>query len=1520
MRPLGVSSVTITLTGTNDLSQVINCPIATDSSGNYSFPNAASADPLCQKLRPGNYAVAITTPSGLTLTGGYSGSAGGGGQPANTALAGQATVTNVVLASGVAGTNYNFGVQGQGISGSVYVDRNGNGVRDSGEVGIAGATVTLSGTTAGGQNVCTVISPSPCSVSTDSNGNFQYLNIPGSNGTGYTLTEQSQSSAPLSQFLDGQEAVGRVSGTTTGTAANDVISGIVIATGQLGTGYTFGELAGSLAGFHYVDANNNGIFDGGETPLAGVTLTLSGTTLSGANVCTVLASCTTVSAVDGSYSFVDVPGGTYTLTQTQPLNYGDGIDSPGTIAGGAVGTAGGAGTSVISAIVLPNAATGINYNFGENSSGLSGRVCVDVANDGCQAGDAGIGGVTITLSGVDAAGTPVSRTATTASDGSYSFANLPTPNGSGFTLTETQPVGYGSAAINTSVGTAGGTGANNVITNVNLPGGGNASGYNFGEVRADLSVTKTVTPARQLIGQNVTYTITLTNNGPTVATGVALVDTLPAGLVFVNATAPGGTSFAGNTWTVGTIANGASSSLSITARVAAPGPYVNTAEVSTSNMPDPDSTPGNGIASEDDQASATVTPLASVTGHVFQDPNGNGVQDSGELPYTNVQVQVTDSTGAITTVTTDGNGDYIANVPPGSTTLNVTDPAGVSLTTANDPQTVNVIASATPTPSTPVGFQPLGTITGTVFADLNGNAVWDPGEPPYANQPVVISTPIGGTVTVNTDSNGQYVSPVPAGVNTPNVTDPANTFLTTANDPQPVTVPVGGNGVATPVGFRPNGPDLTITKTHTPSTFTEGARGTYTITVRNVGANASFGTYTMVDTLPLGLTVAQIPTGTGWSCATTVIGSATATCTSTVVLNPAAVSAPVTLLVDVAAGTAARSPLLNTATIAGGGEVPANSGNNTVTDVTPVQLAAGLSGSVWFDVGGTPRQRDSGDQSLTGWTVELIDPALPAGSQPVRTTATDNNGNYSFTGVVPGTYDVQFRDPLTGVVYGTPVNGNNGNPQPGSQPAPGNPRGALQVTLAAGQNVIEQSLPVDPSGVVYDAVARSPIANAIVTLRPTTTCAGWDPNTQLVNVTGGGYTVNGAAVSMTTGSNGFYQFILGANSPASCSFDLVVTPPAQFISPSTLIPSSGTLNVPTGVGTVLIQPQATAPQTNQSTRYYLTLVTGSAAQSVIHNHIPLDPRVATVLSIEKVVNDNEVEIGDSVQYTIRVRNVQGSALPSLAINDSLPLGFGYLKGSARVQVGASPVTALPDPAGGAGPRLLFSYPGVLSAGQTLTLTYRVRVGVGAQNGDGINRARAQSGVITTAEARATVRVLGGVFTSEACIAGKIWVDCNENQIQDPEEVGVPGVRMYFEDGTYLVSDSEGKYSYCGLKPVTHVLKVDRTTLPKGAYLGTTGSRNAGDPDSLFVDLKNGELHRSDFRIASCNADVLNQVYGRRTLGEVRAAEVEKGDPKKPDVTLDPRLQTRCDLPRQAGDPAYQGSTAACPAQPVEGQK
>ncbi len=153
-----------------------------------------------------------------------------------------------------------------------------------------------------------------------------------------------------------------------------------------------------------------------------------------------------------------------------------------------------------------------------------------------------------------------------------------------------------------------------------------------------------------------------------------------------------------------------------------------------------------------------------------------------------------------------------------------------------------------------------------------------------------------------------------------------------------------------------------------------------------------------------------------------------------------------------------------------------------------------------------------------------------------------------------------------------------------------------------------------------------------------------------------------------------------------------------------------------------------------------------------------------------------------------------------------------------------------------------------------------------------------------------------------------------------EDDTMAGVRMYFEDGTYLIADSEGKYSYCGLKPITHVLKVDRSTLPKGALLDTTDTRNAGDPDSRFVDLRNGELHRADFHVRSCRTDVMGQIKARRaTLGEISAPEVEKGD-ETPALILDSRKDTSCDNTRQAAEGAYREDTGSCRPPPRTSRK
>jgi uncharacterized repeat protein (TIGR01451 family) len=126
----------------------------------------------------------------------------------------------------------------------------------------------------------------------------------------------------------------------------------------------------------------------------------------------------------------------------------------------------------------------------------------------------------------------------------------------------------------------------------------------------DLSLTKTVNNTTANVGEDVTFTVVVRNDGPNNATGVEVHDQLPSGLTYKSSTPAAGTTYdhATGVWNVGSLANGAAATLSIVATVTTAGTKTNTAQVGKSNEYDIDSTPGNNNPFEDDQASATVTP------------------------------------------------------------------------------------------------------------------------------------------------------------------------------------------------------------------------------------------------------------------------------------------------------------------------------------------------------------------------------------------------------------------------------------------------------------------------------------------------------------------------------------------------------------------------------------------------------------------------------------------------------------------------------------------------------------------------------------------------------------------------------------------------------------------------------------------------------------------------------------------------------------------------------------------------
>ena len=137
---------------------------------------------------------------------------------------------------------------------------------------------------------------------------------------------------------------------------------------------------------------------------------------------------------------------------------------------------------------------------------------------------------------------------------------------------------------------------------------------------------------------------------------------------------------------------------------------------------------------------------------------------------------------------------------------------------------------------------------------------------------------------------------------------------------------IGGCSAAPVVPLPPPATtDLIVAKSHT-GNFVQGTNGTYTVTVTNIGGTATVGAYSVVDTLPAGLTFVSA-TGTGFTCS--AVGQVV-TCTNSTVIAAGAAAPAITLVVT--PGASAVPSVVNSATVAGGGDTVLT--NNTTADLT----------------------------------------------------------------------------------------------------------------------------------------------------------------------------------------------------------------------------------------------------------------------------------------------------------------------------------------------------------------------------------------------------------------------------------------------------------------------------------------------------------------------------------------------------------------------------------------------------------
>ncbi|SDE61004.1 isopeptide-forming domain-containing fimbrial protein [Auraticoccus monumenti] len=989
---------------------------------------------------------------------------------------------------------------------------------------------------------------------------------------------------------------------------------------------------------------------------------------------------------------------------------------------------------------------------------------------------------------------------------------------------------------------------------------------------ADLAATVTG-PASAAAGEEVTWTATLTNNGPSSAVTASLTDLLPDGATFVRASASdGGTCTNANnqvSCTFGELAPGATRTVTVVGRLDPGSPTGSVVNTATASSGTGDPVPANNTASatttvtQRAELSLTKTPSATsitagsrarftvvVTNSGPSDANDVVLTDPAVAGFTATGANASQGTCALT------GGDLrceLGRIGPGaSATVQLV--GDVSAARAAGPL-ANTAFVSTATPQGDTGDDSAtGTAQVTVSADVFLTKTATP-------NPVVAGTELTYTLTVGNNGPSRAT-----GVSITDVLPDGTTFQGAADctvDGQEVTCPVGAldvgqtvtrtvvvdtdstlpvGGIANDATVTATSPDptaayndasftsttgasadLSLTKTTSPTPLVAGLPVTYTLRATNSGPSAASGVV-VTDTAPPGVTFTAATASNGASC---TVAADRVTCA----VGSLDDDEVVTVEITGAVAPTALGASSNTASVSAETPTDPTASNNSSTSGTTVVTQADLG-------------------------VVLSPPADPVAAGEVAT------------------YQLRITNAGPSVARNTIV---TGQVPPGLIPVPGSSGGACEVigetvrcalgTLAPGTDTTVQLQATVPSDIPAGEIPGS----AFIGSSATDPNPANDQSTSLLEV------VTSADVSLTkevtpetlvAGATATYVLTLENDGPSD-AVDLTLTDELS----EGLVAES----VSSTLGTCTVSGQTVSCEKDRLAAGASAVVTvqvrvDAAATGELSNSATLtsgteDPQpgdtTASVtapvvqsadLRMIKDVGSESVVAGGATTYTLTVVNAGPSDAVDLAITDALPEGVTVLPGLAGGSADCSAST----------PTSISCTLAALEAGTSNTISFNALVDSSLAEGSELaNSATVTSptpdqtpgsrtdGATTTVRTSADVSLVKGAVLSEPT-AG--------------------------EPQRYQLTVTNN-----GPSDATEVVVTDQ--LPEGTTLDTAGGAGECSADGRTVTCELGTMTPGEILTVILDVDLAPDLAGR-TLTNSATVSTATSDPDPDDDTDD----------------------------------